>query len=93
VYNLEDADLEDKEIVWEQFPEKEEKVVVKKAEGDEEEEAEQPPPEDEEENKKPKFNVEDHKWTVTDRKPKNLPKLFLTMKGISGAFEPNKTAA
>ena len=31
---------------------------------------------DPEEKKKPKFVKEDMRWTVTDRKPKNLPQLF-----------------
>ena len=67
-----------------------------KGEGEEGEEGEeeQPPAEEEEgEDKKPKFNVEDHQWTVTNRKPKNLPKLFMTMKGISGVIEGNKSSS
>ena len=43
--------------------------VKAKAEDEEEEQ----PPAEEEEQKKPAFKPEDYKWTVTDRKPKNLP--------------------
>jgi hypothetical protein len=47
-------------------------------EGEEPEAAEEPPAEgDDGEKKKPAFKVEDWKWTVTDRRPKNLPQLFM----------------
>jgi hypothetical protein len=51
--------------------------VKKPAEG-EEEEAEEAPPEGEEESEKKKevFDKTQFKWTITNRKPKNLPQLF-----------------
>jgi len=54
---------------------KEEVKVV--AEG---EEAEQPPPE--EPKKTNAFRPEAWKWTATNRKPKNLPQVFLESKGL-----------
>jgi len=69
---------------WEEFPEpvKEEKKEVK---GEEEEGEEEQPPaeEEEEEKKKPKWNPAEYKWTVTDRRAKNLPQLFRDYKGIN----------
>lgn len=60
---------------YEKFPEP---VVeeVKKGEGDEGEDPEevQPPPEEDGgEPKAPTFKKEDYKWTVTDKKSKNMP--------------------
>ncbi len=57
-----------------------------KAEGEEGEEQEEEPPEDGEE-KKPLFKIEDYKWTVTDKKPRNFPQLFLAAKGQSAQHE------
>ena len=57
---------------WEEF---EEPVVAekpKRAEGDEEE-AEEAAPADEEGEKKPSFDPTQFKWTVTNRRAKNLP--------------------
>jgi len=70
-------------VEYEVFPEPEVVEVKKKGDGEDEEEVqEQPPAEEEEGEKKPKFRVEDWKWTITDRKPKNLPQLFMQIKGI-----------
>jgi len=61
--------IEDYEIQYEEFPEPEQVPVKVKGEDEEEEQ----PPAEEEEQKKPAFKPEEYKWTVTDRKPKNLP--------------------
>lgn len=53
--------------------------------GNEIEEA--PAEEAEEEAKKPKWNPADYKWTVTNRKAKNLPQLFRDYKGVNCIFE------
>jgi len=42
---------------------------------------------DDGEKKKPTFKVEEYKWTVTDRNPKNLPQLFMQSKGIGARHE------
>lgn len=81
--------IREDQIQYEKFPEPppvQEKP--KPAEGEEEEE-EQPPPEDEEEGetKKPAFKPEDYQWTVSNRKPKNLPQLFILKKGINTLHE------
>ena len=68
-FNSEKEYIEDYEIQYEEFPEPEQVPVKVKAEDEEEEQ----PPAEEEEQKKPAFKPEDYKWTVTDRKPKNLP--------------------
>lgn len=70
-FNSEKEYIEDYEIEYEQFPEPEVVEVKKRGDGEEEEEQEQPPAEDEV--KKPAFKPEDYKWTITDRKSKNLP--------------------
>lgn len=58
--------------------------MKQKVDGEEEEgEAEQPPAEEEGDAKKPKFRVEDFRWTVSDRRPKNLAQLFYQLKGIN----------
>ena len=31
--------------------------------------------------------MEDWKWTITDRKPKNLPQLFMQSKGIAARHD------
>lgn len=69
-----DKDKEEEgDIVYEEFPEPEVKQVKPRGEGEEGDEApEEQPPAEEGEEKKPVFKVEDYKWTVTDRKPKNL---------------------
>lgn len=84
-FNSEKEYIEEYEVQYEEFPEPE-VVEVKRPEGEEGEEAEQPPAE-EEEKKAPAFKVEDWKWTVTDRKPKNLPQLFMQSKGIAARHD------
>lgn len=85
-FNSEKEYIEEYEIQYEEFPEPE-VVEVKRPEGEEGEEAEQQPPAEEEEKKAPAFKVEDWKWTVTDRKSKNLPQLFMTSKGIAARHD------
>jgi len=60
---------------WEEFPEPiKEEPKKKPANGEDEDEVEEAAPEeDEEEKKKPKWNPAEYKWTVTDRRAKNLP--------------------
>ena len=70
---------------WEEFPEpvKEEPKKRQTNEEGEEEAEEEPAAEEDEEKKKPKWNPAEYKWTVTDRRAKNLPKLFRDYKGIN----------
>lgn len=37
--------------------------------------------------------MEDWKWTVTDRRPKNLPQLFMQSKGIGARHEVKQASA
>lgn len=74
--------IDESEIEHEVFEKKEEVQVIKKQVGEdgEEIEAEQEPPADggeDGEKKAPAFKVEEYSWTVTDRRPKNLPQLFM----------------
>lgn len=76
--------LEDK---FEEFEEKVVEVKVEKQEGEEgEEEAEAAPAEEEDGDKKPVFDPSAFKWTVTNRRAKNLPQVFRDYKGIN--FHP-----
>lgn len=89
-FNEEDPNfIEDK---WEIF---EAKVVVEKkvrAEGEEgEAEAEPEPPAEEEASKGPKFDPSEFKWTVTDKRTKNLPQVFKDFKGINCHAEMQKS--
>lgn len=62
--------------------------VKEKAEGEEDEGAEAAPEEvPEGEAKAPVFKKEDYQWTVSDRKAKNLPQLYLGCKGINTLHE------
>ena len=84
-YEPEKEYTEENEIEYEVFPEPE-VVEVKKVVGEDGEEI----PQEEtpvEEDKKPKFKPEQYNWTVTDRKSKNLPQLFLQTKGIGASHE------
>lgn len=70
--------IEESEIEYEVFPEPEVVNVQKKATGDDGEDQDGDGDAaadggEDDEKKKPVFRVEDWKWTVTDRKPKNLP--------------------
>lgn len=79
-------------IVYHEFP-KAESVVEEKAKKpageDGEGEGEEPAAEEgaEEAEGKPKWNPEDYTWTVTNRKSKNLPQLFVGSKGANGLHE------
>jgi hypothetical protein len=87
-FNAEREYIEEYEIEYESFPEPEVVEVKKRGEGEEgEEQQEEQPPVDGEETKKPAFRVEDWRWTITDRKPKNLPQLFMQTKGIAARHE------
>lgn len=83
--------IEENDIEYEVFPDPEPVAVAKKPTGEDGEEAEAEPEApadgDDGEKKKPAFKVEDWKWTVTDRKPKNLPQLFMQSKGIGARHE------
>jgi len=70
---------------WEEFPEpvKEEPKKKQLNEDGQEEAEEEPAAEEDEEKKKPKWNPAEYKWTVTDRRAKNLPQLFRDYKGIN----------
>ncbi len=73
-YSPEREIIEENDVVWEEFPPEPVVEIKAKPEGEEgEEEEEAPPEEDEGEAKAPKFEPKDYSWTVTDRKPKNLP--------------------
>jgi hypothetical protein len=90
--------IDESEVVHEVFEKKEEVQVVKKQVGEdgEEIEAEQEAPADggeEGEKKAPAFNVEEYTWTVTDRRPKNLPQLFMQSKGIGARHEVRLAAS
>lgn len=81
-------------IVYHQFPKpesvKEEKAKKPAGEGEEEEEeAQEAAPEEgaEEGDGKPQWNPEDYTWTVTNRKSKNLPQLFVGSRGANGVHE------
>ena len=80
--------LSDDQIEYEKFPEPAAEEA-KQAPADGEEEAEEPPAEDagEGEAKAPEFKKEDYQWTVSDRKAKNLPQLYLGCKGINTLHE------
>lgn len=86
--------IDEAEVEYEVFaaPEVVAKPVRQLNEDGEEVPPEEPPAEGDDGPKKPTFRVEDHRWTVTDRQPKNLPQLFLQSKGI-GARHETKTAA
>ena len=82
----EPSTINKEDIEWEVFPEI--IVVEKPKQYDEEgnEIIEEPPAplDDEEANKPPPFNPREFDWTITNRKPRNLPQLFLQMKGKNG---------
>jgi hypothetical protein len=64
----------------------EEKKEVKADDGEE------PPAEDGGQEKKQVFRPEEWKWTVSNRKSKNLPQLFLSTKGTDRTMHEVKTA-
>jgi hypothetical protein len=80
-FNYEKEYTEEYEVEYEAFPDPEPAPVVER--NDDDEPVDDIPIADEEEKKEPAFKVEDYRWTVTDRKPKNLPQLFMQSKGIN----------
>lgn len=87
---LKEEDINFVEDKWEVF---EPKVVVEKkvrAEGEEGEEAEPEAAPEEEASKGPKFDPSEFKWTVTERRAKNLPQVFKDFKGINCNCELKK---
>lgn len=79
---------EEEEVEYENFPEPPpEEEEKKEGEG----EGDQPEPEPEEEGegdaKKEDFKVEDHQWTITNRKPKNLVQVYMQLKGKDAVHE------
>lgn len=92
--------IDENEVEYEEFAQPEQpSQIIKKAAG-EEGEGDEPPAEeapaeggDEGEKKGPAFRVEDWKWTVTDRRPKNLPQLYLQSKGIGARHEVRTATA
>ncbi len=56
------------------------------------EDGEEPPAEDGGQEKKQVFKPEEWKWTVSNRKSKNLPQLFLSNKGAERTLHEVKTA-
>lgn len=70
----EPSTINKEDIEWEVFPEI---VVVEKQkqfDDDGNEIIEEPPaPQDDEENKVPPFNPREFDWTITNKKPRNLP--------------------
>lgn len=87
-YEIKPEYIREDQIVYEEFPEPP-PVEVKAAPAEGEEDAEEQPPAEEEdgEKKAPVFKPEDYKWTVSNRKAKNLPQLYLYCKGINTIHE------
>ena len=68
------------EIKYEEFPEEPEEE--KKPEGEGEGEGDDPPPEEGEgDDKPPPFDPKEFQWTVTNKKQRNLPQMFVHLKG------------
>ncbi len=80
--------VDEKELVYEEFPEDALAEQPKPAaeEGDEAAEGE------EGEKKAPAFNPALYNWTITNREPKNLPQLFLSLKGKMTTQHETKTS-
>jgi len=90
-FNAEKEHLDQDDIEWEKFDEpvhaKEEvKAAAESEEGD------QPPPEEPKKNLNA-FRPEAWKWTATNRKPKNLPQVFLETKGLIVRHLPHSFSA
>jgi len=64
---------------------------VEGEEGGEEAEPEAAAPE--EETGKPKWDPSEFKWTITERRPKNLPQVFKDFKGINCNCELKKATS
>ena len=93
-YEAEKEYIDENEVEYEVFEQPEQPSFTQKKAGgeeggDEEPPAEEPPTEGGEEGEKkgPAFKVEDWKWTISDRRPKNLPQLFMQSKGIGARHE------
>jgi hypothetical protein len=73
---------QEKDIIWEKFPEPE----AKEDKPADDQNPDDPPPDvnpDDDEPKKEVFKKEDYNWTVTNGQSKNLPQLFNGIKGIN----------
>ena len=93
-YGAEKEYIDENEVDFEVFEKAEQpsftqKKVAGEEGGEEEPPAEEAPPEGGEDGEKkgPAFKVEDWKWTISDRRPKNLPQLFMQSKGIGARHE------
>lgn len=93
-YEAEKEYIDENEVEYEVFEQPEQPSMTQKKAPGEEGGEEEPPAEeapaeggDEGEKKGPAFRVEDWKWTVSDRRPKNLPQLFMQSKGIGARHE------
>jgi hypothetical protein len=76
-FKLDKESISKEEVKYETFEEEQPVVEEKKAEGAEGEPPADQPPAEGEAKKKPSFNPKDFTWTATDRRPKNLPQLFI----------------
>lgn len=88
-YNYEKEYIEEQEIEYEVFEPKEEPQKKEKVDGDDDDDDQAQNNDDDGEEKVKKFDPRDNdaKWTITDRKPKNLPQLYMQMKGINTHHE------
>ena len=86
-YNEEQEYVREDEIEYEQFPEAPVEEVKEKKEGEEDEEEAPVEEEDDGEKKAPAFKKEEYQWTISNRKPKNLPQLYQGCKGINTLHE------
>ena len=79
-------EVKDSDIEWLKFEEKPkvEKIPVLNEEGEEVPQEEEAPVEEEQ---KPSFKPQEYQWTDTDRLQKNLPQLFMRMKGKSAVHD------
>lgn len=69
------AVVDEKDIEWVRATEEEAPVEAPKADGEGEGEGAGPP--------KPQFRAEAYDWSITDRKPRTLPQVFLASKGAA----------
>ena len=72
------------------FGDKDHALKDARAEGEEGEEAEPEAAPEEDAAKGPKFDPSEFKWTVTERRAKNLPQVFKDFKGINCNCELKK---
>jgi len=80
--------VDEKEQEYEQFPENAVAEQPKAAAEEGEEAAEG----EDGEKKAPAFNPADYNWTISNRQPKNLPQLFLSLKGKMTTLHETKTS-